>query len=200
MPFEQWAPGSQAVLGQALFPALAMFTWSWQVHPSSRTQVMWESRSVVIEDSPASGFWKEAWSLAFNRVVSGAPVKRKKTDLRALCGLCHWVDGLLWLETVVNVILILQKPLIGEFRSLAGFSLQSYFKARWCKAGKESLDNSECRKCGPNLTWWCWHISREVLSPVFSILMQAVYKNLPRKNRYSSFSEDSFLRKHGYDI
>lgn len=36
VPFEEWAPGSWAVLRKALLPALAIFTWRWQVHPSNR--------------------------------------------------------------------------------------------------------------------------------------------------------------------
>lgn len=56
------------------------------------------------------GFWKEARNLVFSWVVNGAPVKRKKTDSHVLCGLCHWADGLLWFETAINVIWMLQNP------------------------------------------------------------------------------------------
>lgn len=140
------------------------------------------------------GLWKEARSLAFNWVVNGAPVKRKKTDSHVLCGLCHWVDGLLWFETAVNVIWMLQNSDWMKFQSLSGFSLQSYIKARRCEAGKESMDNNKCRNKGPNLSWQLLTYIMRYLVTCFQTSMQAVYKNLHRENSCSSSSEDSFLK------
>lgn len=101
--------------------------------------------------------WKEARSLAFSWVVNGAPVKRKKTDSHVLCGLCHWVDGLLWFETAINVIWMLQNS-DCSIQPLSGFSLWSYIKARWCEVGKKSMDNTECMNRGPNISWQLSHI------------------------------------------
>lgn len=97
-------------------------------------------------------------------------MKRKKTDSCALCGLCHWVDcGLLWFETAVNMILILQKSLIEVFQSLVGFSLQFYMKARWHKAEKEPMDSNECRKRRAHLSWYT-NVHHEIFCVLFSDL------------------------------
>lgn len=63
-----------------------------------------------------------------------------------------------------------------QFQSLPGFSLQSYIKARWCEAGKKSMDNNECRNRGPNLSWQLLHISWDILSPVFRLLCRQSIK------------------------
>lgn len=63
-----------------------------------------------------------------------------------------------------------------QFQSLSGFSLQSYIKARRCEAGKESMDNNECKNRGSNLSWQLLIYIMRYLVTCFQTSMQAVYK------------------------